>query len=142
MIQNMFSDLNWLAVLAGGATYYIIGAAWYGFMGKGWMEAAGLKLEEIQSNFNKAAYGITFVLEIIIAACMAGVMSIIGPETGLTLADAMQFGLIVGLIFSGLTTQVHYIYSMRKKHLILYDAGYTTVASIAACAVMQMIGIN
>ncbi len=141
MIQNMFSDLNWLAVLAGGAVYYIIGAAWYGLMGKGWMEAAGLKMEEIQQNFNKAAYGMTLVLELIIAACMAGLMSIIGPENGLSFPDALQFGLVVGLVFSGLTTYIHYIYSMRKKQLILYDAGYTTIASIAACGVMQLIGV-
>ena len=47
MISNLLDNLNWLAALAGGAAYYVIGAAWYGILGKGWMEAAGLTAEQI-----------------------------------------------------------------------------------------------
>ena len=121
MISNLLDNLNWLAALAGGAAYYVIGAAWYGILGKGWMEAAGLTAEQIKTNFNKAVYGLTFVVEIIIVAFMGGFMS---AET--SLSDAAQLGLVVGLIFSGLTTYVHYLYTMRKPNLIFYDAGYTT----------------
>ena len=53
----------------------------------------------------------------------------------LSTGDAVQFGLVIGLIFSGLTTWIHNLYSMRSKNLILYDAGYTTIASIVAAVI-------
>ncbi len=130
MINNLLDNLDWVAALAGGAAYYVIGAAWYGILGKGWMQAAGLDAEQIKANFSKRGYAITFLVELIIVIFMAGLM-----EPGISISDAAQFGLIIGLIFSGLTTYVHYIYTMRNKWLIFYDAGYTTIASIAAAMI-------
>ena len=40
MISNLLSNLDWLAVLLATVAYFVIGAAWYGILGKGWMEAA------------------------------------------------------------------------------------------------------
>lgn len=130
MISNLLSNLDWFAVLLATVAYFVIGAAWYGILGKGWMEAAGLSKDQINNNFNKAIYGVTFLLEFVIVACMCGLM---GQE--LSTSDAVQFGLVIGLIFSGLTTWIHNLYSMRSKNLILYDAGYTTIASIVAAVI-------
>lgn len=130
MISNLLSNLDWLAVLVATVAYFIIGAAWYGVLGKGWMEAAGLSRDQINNNFNKAVYGVTFIIEFVIVAFMGGLM---GQDLGT--GDAVQFGLIVGLIFSGLTTWIHYLYTMRSKNLIFYDAGYTTIASIVAAVI-------
>lgn len=134
MITDLLDNLNWLAALAGGATYYVLGAIWYGALGNGWMQAAGLTVEQIKANFDKRVYGITFLVEIIIVIFMAGIM---GPK--ITVSNAAQFGLIVGFIFSGLSTYVHYLYTMQNRKLIFYDAGYTTVASIAAAVVYALI---
>ncbi len=140
MIQQMLSDMNWLAALAGGVTYFICGAVWYGVLGNGWMAAAGLTAERIRADFKKSNYGVTLFMQLIIGIAMAGLMSLIGGSgSGLSLADAAQFGLVVGLVFSGLTTWVHYIYSMQKPALIWYDLGYTTVASILAAVVIHLL---
>jgi len=130
MINNLLDNLDWVAALVGGAAYYAIGAAWYGILSKGWMQAAGLTAEEVKANFSKRVYALTFLVALIIVIFMAGLM---GPS--ISVGDAAEFGLIIGLIFSGLTTYVHYLYTMRNKWLIFYDAGYTTIASIAAAMI-------
>lgn len=134
MISSLFDNVNWLAALAGGAAYYVIGAAWYGILGKGWMAAAGLTSEEIKTKFNKAVYGLTLLVEIIIVLFIGALM---GPN--LSVSDAAQFGLIIGFIFSGLTTYIHYLYTMRNGMLIFYDAGYTTIASIVAAVIYTVV---
>ena len=130
MISNLLSNLDWLAVLLAAVAYFVIGAAWYGILGKGWMAAAGLSKDKINNNFNKSVYAVTFLIEFVVVACMAGLM---GQD--ISAGDAAQFGLVVGLVFSGLTTWVHYLYTMQSKNLILYDAGYTTIASIVAAVI-------
>jgi Protein of unknown function (DUF1761) len=134
MISTLLDNLDWLAALAGGAAYFVFGAAWYGILGKGWMAAAGLTAEQINADFNKAYYGLTFLVECIIVAFMGGMM---GQD--ISVSDAAQFGFIVGLIFSGLTTYVHYLYTMRNGNLIIYDAGYTTIASTIAAVVYAVV---
>lgn len=136
----MFNDINWLAALAGGVAYFIFGAMWYGILGKGWMAAAGLTAEQINANFKKSNYGVTLAMQLIIGICLAGLMQMVGcSEAGLSLGDAAQLGLVVGLVFSGLTTWVHYIYSMQKGALIWYDMGYTTLATIIAAVVIHLL---
>jgi hypothetical protein len=53
--------------------------------------------------------------------------------------DAAQFGLVAGLMFSGFTTWVHYMYTGQKRNLYLIDAGYTTLASIVACVILTVL---
>jgi hypothetical protein len=140
MIQSLLSDLNWLAALAGGVSYFIFGAIWYGVLGKGWMAAAGLTSEQIQKNFKKSNYGITMAMQLVIGIVLAGFMQhICMSEAGLTFGDAAQLGFIIGLVFSGLTTWVHYIYSMQKSNLIWYDLGYTTIATTIAAMVIYLV---
>lgn len=37
MISNLFDQDNWLAVLLAAVAYWVIGAIWYGILGKRWM---------------------------------------------------------------------------------------------------------
>lgn len=135
MLSNLFQNVNWLAVLVASAAYYVIGALWYTILGNGWMKAAGLSREVIRQDFNKVGYLITFLAEIILVAFMAGLISFMKLNSA---SEGAQFGLIVGLIFSGLTTYIHYIYAMRPRMLIWFDAGYTTVASMVAGMILAV----
>lgn len=133
MLEALFNQTNWLATLVAAVAYWVIGAMWYGILGKRWMTAAGLTKEKIDAS-SKIVYLYTFVLEFVI---VMGLSWIIGPER--PVGDAIQIGLIVGLIFSGFTTWVHYMYTSQKSDLYWIDAGYTTIASIAASIILAVI---
>ncbi|MFI5172110.1 MAG: DUF1761 domain-containing protein [Chitinophagales bacterium] len=132
MISNLFHQENWLATLVAAVAYWVIGAIWYGILGKRWMTAAGLTKEKIDAS-SKIVYLYTFILEFVIVMAMSTMMG--GNED---ISYAIQFGLVVGLIFSGFTTWVHYMYTSQKSDLYWIDAGYTTIASIVAAVILAV----
>lgn len=132
MIKQLFDQSDWLATLVAAVAYWVIGAAWYGILGKRWMTAAKLTKEKIDAG-SKIIYLYTFILELVIVMAM----SMMGANV-MTTSDAIQFGLIIGLIFSGFTTWVHYMYTSQSKDLYWIDAGYTTIASIVAAVILSM----
>jgi hypothetical protein len=43
MGTEVFSNINWLAVLAGGVAYFLLGAIWYSFIFKNaWIRLSGI----------------------------------------------------------------------------------------------------
>lgn len=57
---------------------------------------------------------------------------------GIPVADAVEYGLLVGLILSGFTTWVHYMYTSQNRDLYWIDAGYTTIASVIAAVILAV----
>lgn len=135
MLNLLFDQANWIATLAAAAAYWIIGAMWYGMLGKKWMAAANLTKEKIDAG-SKIIYLYTFILEFIIVMAMSAIMTACAVSTT---TDAVEFGLITGLILSGFTTWVHYMYTGQKKDLYWIDAGYTTIASIVAAIILVLL---
>lgn len=132
MLSQLFNQSNWLPILLAAVAYWVIGALWYGILGKRWMAAAGLTKEKIQAS-SKIVYLYSFLLEFIIVLVMATIVNTCGMTK---LSDAAELGLLIGLVLSGFTTWVHYMYTGQKKDLYWIDAGYTTIASIAACVIL------
>ncbi|MFN0275897.1 MAG: DUF1761 domain-containing protein [Chitinophagales bacterium] len=134
MLNDLLNQDNWLSVLLAAVAYWVVGAIWYGVLGKTWMNAANLTKEKIDSG-SKIIYLYTFILEFIIVLAMGTLMDASGI---IHVSDAVQFGAIVGLILSGFTTWVHYMYTGQKRDLYWIDAGYTTIASIVACVILTV----
>ncbi len=132
MLKAYFDQSDWLATIVAAVAYWVIGAIWYGVLGKRWMTAAGLTKEKIDAS-SKMVYLYTFILELLIVMAM----SMFGANN-LEIGDAIELGLIVGLVFSGFTTWIHYMYTSQKSDLYWIDAGYTTIASIVACIVLSV----
>lgn len=132
MLSQLFNQSNWLAIIIAAVAYWVIGALWYGLLGKRWMVAAGLTKEKIAAS-SKIVYLYTFILEFIIVLVMATIINACGMTK---LSDAAELGLLIGLVLSGFTTWVHYMYTGQKKDLFWIDAGYTTIASISACVIL------
>jgi hypothetical protein len=132
MIKQLFDQSDWLATLVAAIAYWVIGAVWYGILGKRWMTAANLTKDRIDAS-SKIVYLYTFILELVIVMAMSAM-----GANAMTTGDAIQFGLIIGLIFSAFTTWVHYMYTLQSKDLYWIDAGYTTIASIVAAVILSM----
>ncbi len=67
---------NLLAVLVAGIVPMLVGSIWYGpLFGKNWLEMMGKTQEQIKENFNPLkAYGVSFVMSIIMAFVLAHVL--------------------------------------------------------------------
>jgi hypothetical protein len=134
MLTQLFEQNNWMAIVIAAAAYWVIGAIWYGILGKRWMVAAGLTKEKIDAG-SKMIYLYTFILEFFIVLVIAAILNYAAITE---LSAAIELGLLVGLVLSGFTTWVHYMYTGQKKDLYWIDAGYTTIASIVASTILVL----
>ncbi len=118
-------EINLWAVLVAALSGFAIGALWYGpLLGKQWMTASGITVEDVKhTNFPKI-YGVTFLMSLISAYVLAH----IGAQYD---ADTVQEGAEVGLcLWLGfiLTVQVtDALFNRGSMRLVSIDAGYRLV---------------
>lgn len=62
-------DINYLAVLVGAITHYVVGALWYSPMlfAQPWMDGLGMSKEDLQEGAGAQASILTFVTALIMA---------------------------------------------------------------------------
>jgi len=66
------SAINWLAVVAASLVGFGIGFVWYGpLFGKKWMASVGMTEEDAQNGNMGKIFGVTFILQFIMAFCLA-----------------------------------------------------------------------
>lgn len=96
----MFDGINLIAVALAAVASFMIGAGWYGVLGKAWMKAANLTEE--QTKPDPITMITAFICQLVMAFILAGVIYHLG-NTGI------KTGLIAsGMIWLGfvLTTQI------------------------------------
>jgi hypothetical protein len=72
--------INFVAVLAAGIAGWLVGAVWYGALGKVWMAAAGIECPDGKRPMPIGPMIVAFVAQIIIALMLAGLMGHMGPR--------------------------------------------------------------
>ena len=117
-----FQHINWLAVIAAAASPFVIGSLWYGpVFGKVWMCLTGHTPGSPGQNSMGLTFGLTAVLNLIIATSLA--MFIGGGN--------WQFGLFAGLAagltFVAMALGVIYLFESRPFKLWLINGGYQVV---------------
>ena len=134
MNTEIFSNLNWLAILAGGVAYFILGAIWYSFLFKNaWIKFSGVNVND--PNGKKGMAQIMIISLFLMIICSFGLalfLSKIGATSWLSGAKA---GLIAGLCFSATGICISYLYEKRPLGLHLINAGY----NIAGCVIAGII---
>lgn len=137
MGTEIFSNLNWLAVLAGGVAYFLLGAIWYSFLFRNaWMKATGVDPNAPGAKSGVAGIMITsLVLMIITSLGLALFLSKVGP---LTMMSGVKAGLVAGICFSAVSISITYLYEKRPFALHLINGGYTVVGSVLAGIVLAM----
>jgi hypothetical protein len=113
-----------LATLVATILGFVLGALWYGpLFGTAWMRAAGIKIEDIQRDFNPVkTYGITFVLGFL-ASYVFGLF--LGPNPGLSFAVAA--GAAAGVFWVATALATNYMFEGRRTSLIYINGGYHAV---------------
>jgi hypothetical protein len=135
---DSMSDVNWLAVIVGGAVYFALGGFWYspaGF-GKQWMRAVGMNMPEEGERPGAAIYVAPLLADLVAAIATAWLVEATGSDTfgeGLLLGLAVSIGFMVTLIattatFSQLPEPMTWFWITATYNVI----GITLVAVLAS----------
>lgn len=115
----MFDGINLIAVAAAALASFVFGSLWYGILGRAWMKAASLTME--QTRPNPLTLGITFLCQLVMAFVFAGVIYHSGETT-------IRTGLISAFMIWGgivMTTQIiNHRFQGRPWSLTLIDGGH------------------
>jgi hypothetical protein len=116
------ANINWLAVLVAAISPFLIGSLWYGpLFQKPWMALTGISKETPGQNSMGLTFGLSFVLNLIIAVSLA--MFIGGGD--------WKFGFFAGFMsgftFVAMAFGITYLFESRPFKLWLINAGYQTV---------------
>jgi hypothetical protein len=122
--------INWLAVLLATIVCFVLGALWFGpLFGKPWMRSLGIDPAAAQQSAKKGMgrmLSITFILEWIMAMCLAYFIGFIGSETDAV--HGMLYGFLTGLPWVGFAITVNSLYESKPMAYIFITGGYWTVA--------------
>ena len=123
-----FLTVNWLAILLGAVGSWLFGAAYYGALGKLWVEAQGRTMDEFKAEQAAKAgkraalpFILAFVAQLVMAWALYGIlahMNLFTLRAGIISGALIWFGFVLT------TISVNYAFSGRRPMLIAIDAGY------------------
>jgi hypothetical protein len=131
MDTAIFSNMNWLAVLAGGLAYFALGAVWYSFIFKNaWIKASGVNVNDPDAKKGMAQTMLASLVLMIIASIGLGILiTRIGSAGWMT---GCKTGLLVGVCFSATAICISYLYEKRPMALHLINGFYNIFGCVIA----------
>lgn len=131
MNSDLFSHINWLAVLVAALAYFFLGAIWYSALfRKSWMKAVGVNMNDPGKKTGLAAIMIgSFVTILITTVGLALLISKIGVGVWMT---GCKVGLIAGVCFSAATICNSYLYEKRPLALSAINSFYNIFGCVIA----------
>ena len=126
------ADVNLMAVLAGAAAFFVVGALWYGVLfSKAWQKAAGMSDEAVRSGNMGLIFGLTFAFEVLIAMVLWHLLVRTDPPPHVVMMMAVGFAAGVMIPAIG----INYLYLRKTLTHFLIDAGHFLVGMAAMGAV-------
>lgn len=140
-----FGNLNYLGILAATVVAWIVGALWYGLLGRQWLDALGKSREDIKADQQASGlpmwfpFVLSFVAELVMAFVLAALMfqTNVGPPG---FADGLLWGGFVWLGFVLTTVAVNNAYPSRKPALTVIDAAHWLLVLLAMGLVLAWVG--
>ena len=137
MNADLFSQVNWLAVLIGALAYFFLGAIWYSALFRNaWIKATGVNAND--PNARKGFAGImiaSFITILITTIGLALIITRIGPGGWMT---GCKIGLIAGVCFSAATICNSYLYEKRPIALTAINSLYNIVGCVVAGIIISI----
>ena len=124
-----FSGINIWELMVAALSNFVLGFLWYGkpLFGSSWQKLAGLSDEEVQGGNMIVIFGLSFVLNFIIAAFLS-----LFTEIAMMLgSNAIFGGLFAALLcfgFVATTFGINYLYHRKPIKLYLINVGYFMVS--------------
>ncbi len=139
MFNDMLANLNWLAILAGAAAYFVLGALWYSpvLFANPWARMVGLKFDDPDAKKGMPLLFIgSFVLMFIASWCLALLLQLL-PGAGTM--QAAKLGMLVSVCFSFTAMAISYLYTRKPAALYAIDGGYHILGTVLAAVVIKLV---
>jgi hypothetical protein len=131
MNADLFSQVNWLAVLVGALAYFFLGAIWYSALFRNaWIKATGTNMND--PNARKGLAGILIASFILVLITSIGLALIITKVQSSGWMTGAKIGLIGGICFSAATICNSYLYEKRPIALSTINSLYNIVGCVIA----------
>ena len=120
--MEVFSELNWWAILVAAGSSFLLGGIWYGPLFKNaWCRAAGVDPDKPARHPGRV-FGIAFALSVVAATAFAWMLGP-APEP----VTAVTLGALAGLGFVAMAFGINYQFANRPLVLWAIDGGYHTL---------------
>jgi len=133
--------INYLAVLAAAVGGWLVGAIWYGVLGRRWMAAQGWTAADVAAaGQRRPSIGLlilAFVAQLIMALMLAGVVGHMGEPN---VTAGIISGVLVWLGFVITTVAVNNAFQKRKAMLTVIDGGHWLAVLIVQGIVIGLFG--
>lgn len=128
-------EINLLAVLAGAAAFFMVGAIWYSALfAKPWQRAAGLSDETLRGGNMPLIFGLAFLFEVLIALTLWHSIARSGASDRGVMMMAIGFGATIMVPAIG----INYLFLRKPLTLFLIDAGHFILGMAAMGAVFTL----
>src|SRR4051794_1986468 len=108
----LFTNLNWLAIVAAAAAYFALGAVWYSALfGKRWIAYHQINVEDPE--MKKGVGGVmisSFFLMSVAVICLAMLVNRLGLTNALS---GIKLGLLTGVGFAATAISIGYLYTKK-----------------------------
>lgn len=120
-----FAGINHLAVLIAAVVSWLFGAAWYGALGKQWMEALGKTKDELMPGGkpNPVIFVVSFIAQLVMAEMLAGLIGHLGAgqfniNNAVISAAFVWFGFVLTVLVT------NHGFQGAKRSLTVIDGGH------------------
>ena len=134
-----FAGMNYLAVLIAAIAAFVIGAGYYGILGKPWMKAA--RIDPASAQMSPVLFAISFASELVMATMVAGVVGHLGPGEA-TLVNGIASGFFLWLGFVATTLVVNHRYQGFGWDLSLIDGVHWLLVLLTMGATIGAMGVT
>lgn len=139
MVSNIFSQINYWAVLLAGIVFWLVGMLWFSaLIGKHWSEEIrkhGIKLSKLDGREMAVKSVVTFILNLIAALGVAFVLTAAGVSTGW---GGIVFGLILGLFIAAASMITSHLWENRSARLSFYDIFYPFIGILISSIIIAL----
>ena len=137
MNSDIFSHVNWLALLVAAVAFFLLGAVWYSLLFRNaWIKSSGVNVNDPNAKKGVGAMFLSsFILMIITCIGLALFVSRIGDAGWMT---GLKVGLIAGICFSATSISNSYLYEKRPLALHLINGFYNIVGCVIAGIIISV----
>ena len=137
MNSDLFSQVNWLAVLVAAVAFFLLGAIWYSFLFRNaWIKAAGVNMND--PNGKKGVAGIMITSFITILVTTIGLALLINRVGSGGWMTGCKMGLLAGVCFCAMAICNSYLYEKRPLALHLINSFYNIVGCVIAGIIISV----
>ena len=139
MNTEIFSQINWWAILVASLAYFVLGALWYSKALFGGQWAKLLKIDTNNPDLRKGMGAMmfsTFILILIVCFGLAVIIHMI--KFGDDYLYGIKLGLLTGFAFATTAVSINYVYERKPTNLYLITNGYHIVGHVIAATILVL----